>query len=86
MNLRSAAGWPNLSLAAWQLFGLQGFARVDFRVDTDGGPYILELNPNPCLEPGSGLAAAAGQAGMSYADLVEQILMSAVRGQTHSVA
>jgi D-alanine-D-alanine ligase len=75
-----------LSLATWHLFGLQGFARVDFRVDTDGNPYILELNPNPCLEPGSGLAAAAGQAGMSYADLVEQILMSAVSGQTHSVA
>jgi D-alanine-D-alanine ligase len=73
-----------LSLAAWHLFALQGFARVDFRVDTDGDPYILELNPNPCLEPGSGLAAAAAQAGVSYADLVEQILMSAKRA--HSVA
>jgi D-alanine-D-alanine ligase len=73
-----------LSLAAWRLFGLQGFARVDFRVGEDGEPMILELNPNPCLEPGSGLAAAAAQAGLSYADLVETILSAAIRA--HSVA
>jgi D-alanine-D-alanine ligase len=73
-----------LSLVAWRLFGLQGFARVDFRVGEDGEPMILELNPNPCLEPGSGLAAAAAQAGLSYADLVETILSAAIRA--HSVA
>ena len=73
-----------LSLAAWRLFELQGFARVDFRVGDDGEPTILELNPNPCLEPGSGLAAAAAQARMLYADLIETILTAAV--QAHSVA
>lgn len=73
-----------LSLAAWQLFGLQGFARVDFRLGENGEPVILELNPNPCLEPGSGLAAAAAQAAMSYADLIETILVAAIRA--HSVA
>ena len=41
------------------LFGLAGYARVDFRVDADGVPTILEINPNPCLEPGAGFAAAA---------------------------
>jgi D-alanine-D-alanine ligase len=63
----------------WTLFGLRGFARVDFRLDDDGRPMILELNPNPCLESGAGLAAAALEAGLSYADLVETILKAAIR-------
>ncbi len=66
-----------LSEAAWWLFGLRGFARVDFRVDEAGNATILELNPNSCLEPGAGLAAAAAVAGMSYADLIEHILRAA---------
>jgi D-alanine-D-alanine ligase len=63
----------------WTLFGLRGFARIDFRCDADDKPMILELNPNPCLESGAGLAAAAAQVGMSYADLCEAILTAAVR-------
>lgn len=60
--------------AAWQLFGLRGYARVDFRVDVSGNPLILEINPNPALDPMAGFAAAAHQMGMHYADLVERIL------------
>jgi D-alanine-D-alanine ligase len=67
-----------LAEGAWRLFGLRGFARVDFRVDETGAPFILELNPNPCLEPGAGLAAAAAQAGISYPELVERILRAAL--------
>ncbi len=59
---------------AWQLFGLTGYARVDFRVDASGNPLILEINPNPALDPSAGFAAAAKQMGMHYADLVERIL------------
>jgi D-alanine-D-alanine ligase len=68
-----------LSEAAWRLFRLKGFARVDFRVTSDGEPFVLELNPNPCLEPGSGFAAAAGEAGMSYAEAIERILQAALK-------
>jgi D-alanine-D-alanine ligase len=63
----------------WTLFGLRGFARVDFRLDDQDRPTILELNPNPCLESGAGLAAAAAETGLSYADLVETILRAAIR-------
>ncbi|HEX4157942.1 MAG TPA: hypothetical protein VHY79_05660 [Rhizomicrobium sp.] len=68
-----------LSCAAWHLLGLQGYARVDFRLDADSAPAILEINPNPCLEPEAGFAAAALQAGISYADLVDRILFAALR-------
>ena len=65
--------------AAWTLFGLRGYARVDFRVGPAGDPLILELNPNPSLEPQAGFSAAAQQAGMSYADLIRRILECADR-------
>jgi D-alanine-D-alanine ligase len=57
----------------WKLFGLTGFARVDFRVDLDGVPLILEINTNPCISPDAGFAAAAAEAGLSYEDLIEAI-------------
>jgi D-alanine-D-alanine ligase len=66
--------------AAWNLFGLRGYARADFRVDASGNPLILDINTNPSLEPLSGFAAAAKQAGMSYADLIGRILGRAHRG------
>jgi D-alanine-D-alanine ligase len=62
---------------AWRLLGMQGFARIDFRVDAVGTPMILEANANPCLEPQAGFAAAASEAGMSYAELIAHILRSA---------
>ena len=36
-----------LALAAWILFGFSGYARVDFRVDSSGAPFIIDVNP--CL-------------------------------------
>jgi len=63
-----------LALRCWQSFGLRGYARVDFRVDNRGRPFILEINANPCISPDAGFAAALDRAGMSYSHAVEQIL------------
>lgn len=69
-----------LSEAAWRLFRLRGYARVDFRVDSDGNPWILEININPCLTPDAGFVAAAGRAGYGFDELIGQIV-SATAGQ-----
>jgi D-alanine-D-alanine ligase len=61
----------------WTLFALSGFARVDFRVADDGVPLILEINTNPCISPDAGFAAAAQEAGMNYATLIETIVQAA---------
>ena len=63
----------------WTLFGCRGTARVDFRVTPDGQPLILEVNPNPGIAPDAGLVAAAAEAGMSYGDLIEGIVVEALR-------
>lgn len=66
-----------LSLAAWPLFGLAGYARVDFRVDADGRPTILEVNANPCLAADAGFCAAAAELGMNQTDVIDHILKAA---------
>jgi D-alanine-D-alanine ligase len=62
----------------WEIFGLSGFARVDFRVDAAGTPFILEINANPCISPDAGFAAAAAEAGMAYDDLIEELVRVAL--------
>jgi D-alanine-D-alanine ligase len=59
----------------WESFGLQGYARVDFRVDEAGRAWVLEINANPCLAPDAGFAAALERAGVSYAEAVGRILV-----------
>ncbi len=62
------------ALRCWDLFGLRGYARVDYRVDRDGTPWILEINSNPCLSPDSGFTAATVQAGLSYEEVIGRII------------
>ncbi len=62
------------ALACWRLFGLSGYARVDFRVDSSGRAWVLEVNVNPCLSPEAGFLAAAGRAGMDATQVVQRIV------------
>lgn len=63
-----------LALRCWNLFGVRGYARVDFRIDREGRPWILEMNVNPCIAPDSGFIAAAAAADLSFDDVIERIL------------
>ena len=66
-----------LTLRSWELTELRGYGRVDFRVDEGGQPWILEVNPNPCLSPDAGFLAAAERAGLAAVDVIERILAAA---------
>jgi D-alanine-D-alanine ligase len=63
-----------LALQCWQIFGLKGYARVDFRVDKAGKPWILEVNANPCISPDAGYAVAVNAAGIDFAQALERII------------
>jgi D-alanine-D-alanine ligase len=67
----------DLAARCWTLFDLRGWARVDFRVDAAGEPWILEVNANPCISPDAGFAAALERASLSYDDGIRRILEDA---------
>ncbi len=75
-----------LAVACWEEFGLRGYARVDFRVDHHGRPWILEVNSNPCLSRDAGFAAAAERAGIRYDQLIHHILLDALASARDSIA
>lgn len=64
--------------ACWKGFELKGYARVDFRVNEEGIPAIIDINANPCLSRSGGFAAALNQAGYSFTEAVKRILDDAV--------
>jgi len=64
----------SIAVDCWDIFGLRGYARVDFRVDGRGQPWVLEINANPCISPDSGFVAAAERDGLSFDDVVEAIV------------
>jgi D-alanine-D-alanine ligase len=67
--------------AAHRALGCRGYSRVDFIVDGAGMPYILEVNTLPGMTATSLLPEIAGGAGISFPDLVEEILRLAIEGQ-----
>src|SRR3989441_1112115 len=58
---------------AWRTMQGKGYGRVDLRVDDQGRPWVLEVNPNPDLNDDAGLSRMAKVAGWDYAELVRRI-------------
>lgn len=69
----------DIALRCWNLFGLRGYARVDFRVDRQGTPFVLEINANPCLSLDAGFAAALEQASIKYSEAIDNIIRDALK-------
>lgn len=68
-----------ISLQCWNIFSLRGYARVDFRVDNNGKPWVLEVNTNPCLSPDAGFTAALAQAKIKYHEAIGLIIDNALK-------
>lgn len=63
------------ALKAFEVLGCRDFGRMDFRVDSRGVPYFLEVNPLPGLNPRSGdYPIMAGKMGWTYEALLTSIL------------
>ena len=65
-------------LTAHRALGCKGYSRVDFIIDATGSPYILEVNTLPGMTATSLLPEIARGVGISFPDLVEEILGLAI--------
>ncbi|HUT52573.1 MAG TPA: D-alanine--D-alanine ligase [bacterium] len=70
-----------LGAAAYGALGCRGAARVDFRLDPERGPFVLEVNTIPGMTPLSLLPMSADVMGIGFAELCERMLKSAVEGK-----
>ena len=64
---------------AYTALDLNGYARIDIRLDEAGRPYVLEANPNPNLAYGEDFAESAETHGISYEKLLDRILTLGLR-------
>jgi D-alanine-D-alanine ligase len=72
----------DFSLKAFEVLGCRDFARLDFRLDQEGIPYFLEINPLPGLNPkSSDLPIMTSKMGWSYQALIAAVLSTALERQ-----
>lgn len=75
----AAEAITSVALRCWRSFGLRGYARVDLRLDPRDAVHVIEVNTNPCIAPDSGFMAAARQGRYLPRDIVETLIMTAMR-------
>lgn len=72
-----------LALEAYHALGCRDWCRVDIRLDGDGRPRVLELNPLPGILPNpeenSCYPKAAREAGLTYSEMIHAVLDAACR-------
>jgi D-alanine-D-alanine ligase len=68
----------DLAVKACGLLQTRGIARVDFRLDRDQNPWILEVNTIPGMTSHSLIPKAAARLGISFEELCDQALTSAL--------
>ncbi len=70
-------------LRTYKVLRCRDWSRIDVRLDKNGVPNIIEINPLPGIMPdpkeNSSFPKAARAAGMSYDEMINQVLISACK-------
>jgi D-alanine-D-alanine ligase len=75
-----------LARQVYRALDLSGYARIDFRMDTDGLLYVLEANPNPQIARDEDFADSAEKANYPYHELLQELLNVGLRWQPAKTA
>lgn len=80
MHCPAAADEPELqarviaaAVGAYQALGLRDYGRIDLRL-LDGVPQVLDVNPNPGIDPMDVLPHSAAQLGLTFGQMIGRIL------------
>ena len=63
----------------YSLLTIEGYARIDLRLTAANEIYFIEANPNPILAADEDFAISAGQAGLTYPQLIDTIIRQGLR-------
>ena len=63
----------------YRILGLDGYGRLDFRLNAEGELYFLEANPNPDISSDEEFASSAEAGGIVYEELLQKILSLGLR-------
>jgi D-alanine-D-alanine ligase len=69
----------DLAVRTYKAVECRDFGRVDFRVDKQGNPYVLEINPLPSLSTEDVFMFIANYLGISYNDIIAKIINAALK-------
>lgn len=62
------------SKKSFDLLELDGFARIDFRVDSAGDPWVTDVGVSPGLAPGGSSFNAVAELGFSYPEFLRLVV------------
>jgi D-alanine-D-alanine ligase len=86
LSEEKSAEVQHLCKRAYRALELSGYARIDLRLDSSGGVWILEANPNPQIARGEDFAASAERTGIGYDGLLQRVISLGMRWQPESQA
>ncbi len=69
----------HLALKVHEKLECKDFSRVDFRVDLEGNPWFLEINPLPTFAPDGTFAILAEMMGRPYTVFLAEIIAEGLR-------
>ena len=66
-------------MKVWSGFDLRGWARIDYRIDANGNPFVVDVNANPDLSVDAGFMAAAARAEIAPHEAIRMITNAAMK-------
>ncbi len=66
------------TIEAVKLLGIEGFGRVDFRIDLKGNYFITDVAANPHLTKGMSFNYAFEENGLQYKDMLEVLISTTI--------
>ena len=74
LSRRSREDIQSIAKQAFRCLQMNGYGRIDIRLDAEGRPWVLEANANPQLAYGEDFAESAHHDGVPYESLLQRIL------------
>src|ERR1700751_100445 len=81
LDEETASRLTEIAIKAYRAVKRRDYGRIDMRVTRKGEVYVIEANPNPWLSSGQEFAMAAKKSGLSYTQMIGEIVDLAMARQ-----